>query len=555
MKTLLTLGLMLISSLAFSQKNKIPKNGTVKIYYPSEKGKNILKETGVNQENIRIGTWKFYTPDGKQDYTIDYQEDISSFVKKTYIDSIVISEEHFTGGQMDGIQTYSNSEGEKIFIYHYTAGKPDSSLIFEPKTGAILFRFVYHPNLSLKTYEEYFPSGKLRYLRSTNEKGQKDGLWLHYYTSDPENGTPHLNEKSEYKNGLLDGEVLYGTENCIFQEFHYKEGKKHGTYKEYADCQLKYVVEYDNDIKIGKGIHYFKDGAVNIQEFWSGKQDRNRSDIYDSSYTYLEDRSIELIRYQKQTENQDVESKNRWFYPNGKVKEETQTVNGQNHGIRKLYYENGILHGEIPYVFGSISGKMTFWYRNGKKKLELIVENRIVNFQKGWDESGKLIPFENQKYRPLYESENHYGLLNYLDDNNIRTSSETGIQSSNDGDFEMGERQNYKGTTQQTEYVIYDKQAGFPGGWDKMQEFIQQTKRFPEAEKVFKKAVSLNLNFVVEPDGSFSNLIVEVYGNGKELLPLFETEVKRIFSHMPLWEPAVSEGKKVSQKRNFIIQF
>lgn len=548
MKTILTLGLIVISSLAFSQKNKIPKSGTVKIYYPSEKGEKILKATGVNLENKRIGTWNFYTPDGKQDYTISYQEDTSSFLKKTYIGNIVISEENFINTKLNGIQTYYNSDGEKIFNYYYTDGKPDSSLIFDQKTGIVLFRFVYHPNLKIKTQEEYFPSGELKSIRSMNEKAIKDGPWI----------ASRLN-----KDELRDGEIIHGKESCIYLDANYKEGRLHGLYKEYYHCRPKYIVEYNNGMRTGKGIHYFQDGTIQIEEYWSGKR-ISYMDIYDSCITYRTDGKIEMISYQKLVSKEgteEAESDYKWFYPNGKVKEESQNINGQNHGIRKLYYENGVLHSEIPYVSGVINGKTTFWYNNGKKKLELMVENKTVVLQKGWDESGKVIPFESDKYRPLYESENHYGLFNYLDDNTPRPHPGSYFEKNNDGDFVMEEQPQHNESDNQAknvtyeEYVTYDKHADFPGGWEKMQEFIQQTKRFPEAEKIFKKAIFPNIYFTITPNGSITDIKVSITGYGKELLPLFETEVKRIFSHMPLWNPAVLNGKNVSQKKDFILHF
>lgn len=548
MKTiLLILGLLGISASVFSQKNKIPRNGKVKVYYPSESKEKVLKETGLNKEDSHIGIWNFYTSDGKLDYTIDYQGKKS--LKKVYIGETVIAEEYFSNDTLDGIQTYYNSIGEKNFIYYYTLGQPDSMLRYDPKTGVVLARYHYYPNLNMSSCQEYFPSGALKSVQAYDKNGKKDGVWYIYELNEGD-GTIYLREKATYKQGKLNGNLSYGIQNCTLQDYYYKDDVKHGISREYyPDCQLKYTVEYQEGHKIGKGNMYFRNGSINQREYWS-RQDPNQPSICDSIFTYREDGTTKSFCYQKRINNKDIESRYIVFYPNGKIQEQYTTVNGIKNGILKSYYENGIPQTEIPYTFYRINGKMTFWYSTGKKKLELIVEDDVVESQKGWDQAGKLIPFEDERYRPLYESEDFYGLLNYMDDaaENYRNT-----KSHAASDEFVQEGSSYRASEPR---ISYEKYAKFPGGESNIHSLINQFKRYPEAEKTFKKSsIIVNLNFFVEADGSVSELKVNVYGPRKEAELLFETEMKRVFTHLPLWSPAVSNGKNTRQKQSFSVQF
>lgn len=75
-----------------------------------------------------------------------------------------------------------------------------------------------------------------------------------------------------------------------------------------------------------------------------------------------------------------------------------------------------------------------------------------------------------------------------------------------------------------------------------MKKFLEKSLRYPpEAlyDKIEGRAI---VKFVVERDGSVSNVVVE---NADSIYPLLAWEAKRVVESMPKWKPGRLNGKKV----------
>ncbi len=92
-------------------------------------------------------------------------------------------------------------------------------------------------------------------------------------------------------------------------------------------------------------------------------------------------------------------------------------------------------------------------------------------------------------------------------------------------------------------FTICEVQPKFPGGEQAMMEHLKNNLRYPAecADKSIEGRVILS--FVVEKDGSVSN-IEEMRSPD----PLFTEEAKRVVSIMPKWEPGTQRGHKVRVK-------
>lgn len=87
-----------------------------------------------------------------------------------------------------------------------------------------------------------------------------------------------------------------------------------------------------------------------------------------------------------------------------------------------------------------------------------------------------------------------------------------------------------------------EKQAEFPGGIRAFQEFFINTFSAPN-DSIAGRMV---IDFVVEPDGSLSNIkIVKDLGSG------VADEVKRVLKQSPKWTPAIKDGKYVRSQFRF----
>lgn len=97
-------------------------------------------------------------------------------------------------------------------------------------------------------------------------------------------------------------------------------------------------------------------------------------------------------------------------------------------------------------------------------------------------------------------------------------------------------------TTPEEVVDVAEEDAEFPGGYEKLAEFIQTTLVFPdEAYEIGVKAKAM-VRFVVEKDGRISNATVE-----RPIVecPACNKEALNVINKMPKWTPAKNAGRPV----------
>ena len=92
---------------------------------------------------------------------------------------------------------------------------------------------------------------------------------------------------------------------------------------------------------------------------------------------------------------------------------------------------------------------------------------------------------------------------------------------------------------------VYPK---FPGGPEKMFEFIAYNLRWPDDDACIQGRVVVS--FIVEKDGSLTDVKVI-----KSLDPAFDKEAVRVVKSMPKWEPGMWRGKPARVKYCIPIKF
>ena len=95
-----------------------------------------------------------------------------------------------------------------------------------------------------------------------------------------------------------------------------------------------------------------------------------------------------------------------------------------------------------------------------------------------------------------------------------------------------------------------DEDASFIGGPSAMQAWIAKNVRYPEASIQLGEQGKVYVSFVVEPDGSISNVIVE-RGVSDDL----DKEAKRVIRAMPHWKPGKNNAKSVRARCRFPVNF
>ena len=99
-------------------------------------------------------------------------------------------------------------------------------------------------------------------------------------------------------------------------------------------------------------------------------------------------------------------------------------------------------------------------------------------------------------------------------------------------------------------FDVVEQMPEYPGGMQALFEYLQQNVKYPEDAKNQKVEGRVIATFVVETDGSISN--VEVV---KPAFPSLDAEAVRVLSGMPKWSPGMQSGKVVRVKYTVPINF
>ena len=95
-----------------------------------------------------------------------------------------------------------------------------------------------------------------------------------------------------------------------------------------------------------------------------------------------------------------------------------------------------------------------------------------------------------------------------------------------------------------------DVEAGFPGGPAAMMKWINDNIKYPQTSIEMNEQGRVFLSFVVETNGSISNVKIE-RGISIDL----DREAKRVIKKMPKWVPGESAGRAVRARCRLPINF
>ncbi|MDZ4665435.1 MAG: energy transducer TonB [Bacteroidota bacterium] len=100
-------------------------------------------------------------------------------------------------------------------------------------------------------------------------------------------------------------------------------------------------------------------------------------------------------------------------------------------------------------------------------------------------------------------------------------------------------------------YTIVEQAAEFPGGITQMQKFIQTTLKYPSFCRETSIGGKVFLKFVIDEEGTITNLEILKSTGNKEL----DQEAINVVNAMPSWKPAMMTGKPVKCYFNLPLSF
>ncbi|GAB5417246.1 MAG: hypothetical protein Crog4KO_21120 [Crocinitomicaceae bacterium] len=87
-------------------------------------------------------------------------------------------------------------------------------------------------------------------------------------------------------------------------------------------------------------------------------------------------------------------------------------------------------------------------------------------------------------------------------------------------------------------------EAEFPGGVEALMKYMNDNLVYPEVSKQMQEQGKVYLSFVIEKDGSITNIKVE-----RSISKNLDREAKRLIRNMPNWKPAQMDGQVVCRSR------
>lgn len=223
------------------------------------------------------------------------------------------------------------------------------------------------------------------------------------------------------------------------------------------------------------------------------------------------------------------------YFPNGKTKALGMYENGDMRGRQMQFYPNGKLYCIITYDKQSIAyfgecrdstGKVLTtsgygdWKQFDDNFTKVIAEGQMVNGSQEGEWKFKISPSE--KFTRTYKA-------------GREVSSTEEPQS---------------GHSQKDVYTSVDKPPVFPGGNERFPEYVQAHLKYPEASEQRRDHGQMVLSFVVEKDGSLSDIKILRSVSG-----LIDDAVLNVLKHSPKWKPGIKDDQPVRVMFSMPINF
>ncbi len=99
-------------------------------------------------------------------------------------------------------------------------------------------------------------------------------------------------------------------------------------------------------------------------------------------------------------------------------------------------------------------------------------------------------------------------------------------------------------------FTIVEEQPGFPGGESALMDYLKNNIKYPQLARESNIQGTVFVTFVVEPNGSISNVkVLRGIGGG------CDEEAVRVIKNMPKWNPGIQRGEAVRVQFNMPIKF
>ncbi len=202
---------------------------------------------------------------------------------------------------------------------------------------------------------------------------------------------------------------------------------------------------------------------------------------------------------------------------------------------------------QIGLIFALVVVFFAFEYKT-YDKTTLDIASRIVD-----DTPEEIIPITEQKVKPPPPPPPKQVIQIKIVEDDVEVEDDLDIDVEADDETIMDEYIPVEEEEEIGEEVIFqvvEDNPEFPGGMGELYKFLGQNTKYPPIAKESGIQGRVFVNFVVEKDGSISNVkVLRGIGGG------CDEEAIRVVKSMPRWKPGKQRGKAVRVSFNLPIKF
>ncbi len=341
-------------------------NGPYKEYYSN----GTLSNTGSYEKGNLFGEWKESNSKG-------IVTEITNFDEK---------------GKLDGEMKGFDDNGKPYYVYLYDKGKVKQYSYFNSSGATIASG---KPGSGETKMKGYYADGN-QLCDGNYKNGIMDGNWTYYYKSGIKksvkiykdailNGpmtnfykTGEISEESNYKDGELDGYYRkLNTDAFVLTEGWYRAGEQEGkwVYRNQdgtieSTCYFisgKLNGDYDNyapDQKL-KIRRSFISGEIATMECFDPSGKTVSKVVFDGKTDYVLPNLDGTIMSSGNYKCNELNSKYKFVYKNGKTEVETDYLDGLKDGAQKAFYPSGKLKREGNYINNNREGIWKYYNEIG----------------------------------------------------------------------------------------------------------------------------------------------------------------------------------------------
>ncbi len=389
---------------------------------------------------------------------------------------------------------FANAQTERKIYYN-----SDEKVVYN-KDSATFYRMVKldAKNKALDTIRDYYMTGEL--------KCKTDGaLYLDTVNNDSSKFTG--SSRGYYKSGKRKAlDVRDSKSVCLTSEGWYEDGKP------------RYVIPYVAGKREGDGKWVYETGAVlSVKHYTNDKETGVSISYFENGKPYSE------VTYADGKKNGPAKN----YFETGELNNESAYVNDTITGTTKYYYKNGKLQSELPHSHGKINGLYKAYYESGELRLSYDYVNGLVDGYVTLYCENKNLERKDKYEKNKFVSGNCYDM--------------NGKEVKHDEYF-------LESPSDQV-YTVVQKMPTFPGN---LNEYLSQHIKYPKKEQKNNVTGTVYVNFVIEKDGSVSNVkILKGVPGGQGL----DMEAFRVVSSLPKWAPGMQNGQAVRVSFNIPIRF